>query len=52
MEERSVMPHQIAPRWSPRTYVPYQPLHTVGSITKPLLSGTHTDERDVEHREI
>ena len=33
MEERSVVPHQVAPRWSPRTYVPYQPLHTFGSIT-------------------
>jgi hypothetical protein len=52
MEERSVMPHKVAPRWSPGTYVPYQPLHTFGSITKPVLGGTHTGERDVEHREI
>jgi hypothetical protein len=34
MEERSVMPHQVAPRWSPRSYVPDEPRHPFGGTVR------------------
>jgi len=52
MEERSVMPNHVAPRWSPRPYIANQPLHTLRGGTKALLGGPHTDHRHVKHCDV
>jgi hypothetical protein len=52
MEERSVVPHDIAPRWLPGPYVTNQPLHMISGGTETPLSGVHADDRHVQHREV
>jgi hypothetical protein len=52
VEERSVMPDHIAPRWSPGPDIANQPLHTLRGGTKALLGGPHANDRHVKHRDV
>jgi hypothetical protein len=52
MEERSVVPHDITPRWLPGPHIAEPPLHLISCGTEALLSGLHPDDRHVKHSEI
>jgi hypothetical protein len=52
MEQRSVVPQDITPRWLPGAYIAEQPLHPISGGTETLLSGLHPNDRHVKHGEI